>query len=103
MVACSTYLSFSLVVPKGVLGAVHLGTALTRLACRPPVPQQLCISALVAASQVSSWVVARSSHLSVKYCDMFCRIATAVIEFEGGEPEIGRHPISRRLSKIGVD
>ncbi|RRT65376.1 hypothetical protein B296_00023268 [Ensete ventricosum] len=30
------------------------------------------------------------SHLSMECCDVFGRIAAAVIEFEGGEPEIDR-------------
>ncbi|RWW70360.1 hypothetical protein BHE74_00021964 [Ensete ventricosum] len=90
MVACPTYLPFSLVVPKGVLGAVQLGAALTSLACWPPMPQRLCTGTPAAASQVTSWVVIRSSYLSAECYDVFGQIAAGVIEFEGGEPEIGR-------------
>ncbi|RWW51632.1 hypothetical protein BHE74_00042000 [Ensete ventricosum] len=90
MVAYPTYLPFSLVVPKSVLGAVQLEAALTRLACQPSVPQWLCTIAPAAASQVPSWVIAQSSHLSAEYYDVFYRITVAVIEFEGGEPEIGQ-------------
>ncbi|RRT33582.1 hypothetical protein B296_00049892 [Ensete ventricosum] len=50
MATYPTYLPFSLVVLRGVLGAIWLGTASIRLACQPPAPRRLCIGAPSIAS-----------------------------------------------------